>query len=151
MVMKVNANRIKSGYSKGALIFFLVMFVLCASFIVALILIDVGVALRIIGFLFCGVFLVISLVMILDTFFDYVIVEGETMSKRFFFQKKEIPLESITKVVKTEGYYDIYVGKKKFTSLNDIDPQTPKMLFQIEKAIGSRGNPVDETQQKGDD
>ena len=142
------ANKIRSGVSKPLIIFLVVMIALCLAFIPAIIFLPSTPILQIIGYVLCGLFAVIGLIVLIDHLFDYVYVYGDTITKVIIFSKKSAKIKDISKIVHTEGYYDIFVNAKKFTSLSDRDPATTKMFFQFEKFGIDIGNITKEEKKK---
>ena len=127
------ANKIRSSYSKKFLAFLISMFVLTAGFIVLIALVEKTSGLAIVGYIMCGAFNIISIILIINTVFDYVEVDGEKIIKVVAFVKKEQLIKKITKIEHKDNFYLIYISEKLFTSLNDRDPETAKMLFHFEK------------------
>ena len=130
---EVYSNRIKSSFSKGLLIFFLVMWILTLAFFILTFFLKDELAFQIISFIFCGGFNLLAAFLLIDTLTNYVVVEGDKIEKHSFMYKKVEKISSITKVIHDQNFFTVYVKKKKFVSLNDRDPQTAKMLFQFEK------------------
>lgn len=127
------ANKIRSTYSKKLLAFLLVMFFLTAIFIVIIALVQGGSVIAIIGYVMCGFFNIVSIILICNTLFDYVEVEGNAITKVVFLSRKKEEITKIEKIIHNQNFYDVYIGGKIFVSLNDHDPATTKMLFQFEK------------------
>ena len=131
--MEVSSNRIRSSFSKGLLIFFISMWFLTALFIVLTIFLIKEKGFAIFSYIFCGVFHAIAIFLIVDTLTNYVVVEGDTITKHMFLSKKIASIKNITKIEHKENFYVLYVNRRKFVALNDRDPQTNKMLFQFER------------------
>lgn len=130
---EVHSNRIRSSFSKGLLIFFLLMWVLTLTFFILTFFLIDDLAFKIISFIFCGGFNLLAAYLLIDTLTNYVVVEDDKIIKHSFLYRKVEKISSITKVIHDQNFFTVYVHKKKFVSLNDRDPQTPKMLFQFEK------------------
>lgn len=131
---EIASNPIRSSFSKGLLIFLISMWVLTAGFAVLTYFLIKELAFAVFSYIFCGIFNVIALFLIIDTITNYVVVEGNKITKHSFLLKKTIKVKNITKIIHKDNTYYIYVDKKKFVTLNDRDPQTNKMLFQFEKS-----------------
>lgn len=130
---EVRSNRIRSSFSIGLLIFFIVMWVSTVVFIVLTIFLIKDLGFAIFSYIFCGFFNAIATFLLVDTLTNYVVVEGDSITKRLFLSKKKAKIKDITKIIHDKNFYILYVKHRKFTSLNDHDPQTDKMLFQFEK------------------
>lgn len=129
----ITSNRIRSGYSKSLLAFLIVMMALTAGFAVPLILVDFGLAFRVVGFIFTGFFFLLGAFLVLDMFFHYVVVEGDEITNVIFFKKNRAKMKNISRIDSGPGFYQIYVDGRKFCSLNSEDRQTAAMLHQFER------------------
>ena len=109
------------------------MWFLTALFIVLTIFLIKEKGFAIFSYIFCGVFHAIAIFLIVDTLTNYVVVEGDTITKHMFLSKKIASIKNITKIEHKENFYVLYVNRRKFVALNDRDPQTNKMLFQFER------------------
>ena len=133
-------NKIRSGVSKPLIIFLSVMIVVCSGIAVMVSLLPSELHMRIIGWALCGFFGIVALVILIDHLFDYVYVEKDSITKVLVFTKKSAKIREITKIRHIEGYYEIFINRKKFTTLSDRDPATTKMFFQFEKMGVDIGN-----------
>ena len=133
MSAPVPSNRIRSGFSKGLLIFLIIILVSTGGFLVPLILLDVGTAFRVIGFIFCGGFFLFASFLLIDTLFHYTVVQGDEIINVVLFSKKRAKMSDITRIEHGPGFYQIYVKDRKFCALNSDDGQTAAMLHQIER------------------
>ncbi len=127
------ANAIRTSRSKGLIIFLSVMLFTTIIFIVLIALIEKASAFAILGYIMCGVFNIIALFLLISALTDFVEVKGDIITTQTLFVRKKAQISSIQKIVHEKNFYVIYIKDKAFTSLNDRDPETQKMLFQIEK------------------
>ena len=127
------ANTIRTTRSKGLIIFLSVMFFVTAAFIVLIAIFEKGSAFGILGCIMCGIFNIISLFLLLSALTDFVEVKGNNITTQTLFVRKKAQVSAISKIVHDKNFYIIYIKDKVFTSLNDRDPETQKMLFQFEK------------------
>ena len=127
------ANSIRTSRSKGLIIFLSVMYVTTAIFIVLIALIEKASAFAIVGYIMCGIFNIVAFFLLLSAIFDFVEVKGDIIITQTLFVRKKAHVSAISKIIHDRNFYVIYVKDKQFTSLNDRDPETQKMLFQIEK------------------
>lgn len=127
------ANTIRTSRSKGLIIFLSVMFLTTAAFIVLIAIFEKGSAFGILGYIMCGIFNLISLFLLLSAITDFVEVKGNNITTQTLFVRKKAQVSHISKIVHDKNFYVIYIKDKVFTSLNDRDPETQKMLFQFEK------------------
>lgn len=140
------SNRIQTSRSKALIVFMLIIFLICLAFMVVLPFLyeRVGTIMTVLGYMLSAPFAVISLVILLDSVFNYDRIEGEEISHRFFFKVKRARVKDITFVKDDDkkGFYDIYVGNERFTSLNKGDPSTEKMLYAIERMTSPKVTPT---------
>ena len=127
------ANAIRTSRSKGLIIFLSVMLFTTIIFIVLIALIEKASAFAILGYIMCGVFNIIALFLLISALTDFVEVKGDIITTQTLFVRKKARVSSIQKIIHEKNFYVIYIKDKVFTSLNDRDPETQKMLFQIEK------------------
>ena len=127
------ANAIRTTRSKGLIIFLSVMLFTTIAFIVLIALIEKASAFAILGYIMCGAFNLIALFLLISALTDFVEVKGDIITTQTLFVRKKAQISSIQKIVHEKNFYVIYIKDKVFTSLNDRDPETQKMLFQIEK------------------
>lgn len=130
----VRSNRIRTGYSKGLLIFLGIIMATTAGFFVPLVIIEeFGLGFRILGFIFCGSFFLFALFLFLDTLFHYVYVEKDEIVNVIFFVKKKAKISEITRIESGEGYYQVYVSGHPFCALNSQEKETTSILYQFER------------------
>ena len=127
------ANAIRTTRSKGLIIFLSVMLFTTIAFIVLIALIEKASAFAILGYIMCGAFNLIALFLLISALTDFVEVKGDIITTQTLFVRKKAQISSNQKIVHEKNFYVIYIKDKAFTSLNDSDPETQKMLFQIEK------------------
>lgn len=127
------ANPIRTSRSKGLIIFLSVMLLTTIIFIVLIALIEKASAFAILGYIMCGIFNLIALFLLISALTDFVEVKGDTIVTQTMFVRKKAHVSKISKIVHEKNFYVIYVKDKVFTSLNDRDTETSKMLFQLEK------------------
>ena len=127
------ANAIRTTRSKGLIIFLSVMLFITAAFIVLIAFIEKASAFAILGYIMCGIFNVIALFLLISALTDFVEVKGDLIVTQTLFVRKKALVSNISKIVHDKNFYVIYIKDKAFTSLNDRDPVTQKMLFQFEK------------------
>ena len=127
------ANPIRTSRSKGLIIFLSVILLTTIVFIVLIALIEKASAFAILGYIMCGIFNLIALFLLISALTDFVEVKGNTITTQTMFVRKKARISSISKIVHEKNFYVIYVKDKVFTSLNDRDAETQKMLFQLGK------------------
>ena len=127
------ANPIRTSRSKGLIIFLSVILLTTIVFIVLIALIEKASAFAILGYIMCGIFNLIALFLLISALTDFVEVKGDTITTQTMFVRKKARISSISKIVHEKNFYVIYVKDKVFTSLNDRDAETQKMLFQLGK------------------
>ena len=127
------ANSIRTSRSKGLIIFLSVMLFTTIVFIVLIALIEKASAFAILGYIMCGIFNLIALFLLISALTDFVEVKCDMITTQTMFVRKKAHVSKISKIVHEKNFYVIYVKDKVFTSLNDRDSETSKMLFQLEK------------------
>ena len=90
-------NKIRSGVSKPLIIFLSVMIAVCSGIAVMVSLLPSELYMRIIGWVLCGFFGIVALVILIDHLFDYVYVEKDSITKVLVFTKKSAKIRDITK------------------------------------------------------
>ena len=127
------ANSIRTSRSRGLIIFLSVMLFTTIIFIVLIALIEKASAFAILGYIMCGIFNLIALFLLISALTDFVEIKGDMITTQTMFVRKKAHVSKISKIVHEKNFYVIYVKDKVFTSLNDRDSETSKMLFQLEK------------------
>ena len=127
------SNAIRTSRSKGLIIFLSVMLLTTIIFIVLIAIFEKASAFGILGYIMCGIFNLIALFLLISATTDFVEVKGDTITPQTLFVRKKAHVSTISKIVHEKNFYVIYVKDKVFTSLNDRDIETSKMLFQLEK------------------
>ena len=127
------ANAIRTKRSKSLIIFLSVMLLTTIIFIVLIAILEKTSGLAILGYIMCGAFNLIALFLLISALTDFVEVNGEMIITQTLFVRKKAKIVSISKITHEKNFYVIYINDKPFTSLNDRDPETSKMLFRFEK------------------
>ena len=71
------------------------------------------IVIRVIVWIMCGLFTVLGTVLLIDQLFNYVEVKDQVFIKHMFLTKHVIPFEKIKSVKSEDGFYVVYIGKKK--------------------------------------
>ncbi len=128
--------------TKGStyLIIFCLIVLLCSSGIIVLFsFLDEPLVLKIFVFVISGIFIALSFFILLVQLFDYVYVKNDCLvHQKIFFKQKingktKINVHEITKVIYNKDAYEIYVGSKKFCSLDPKDAGSKLILLYLEQ------------------
>ena len=88
---------------------------------------------RILIWVFCGIFAVASLIVLCNQLFFYIEVKDGYFIKHIFFFKKKILLKNITKIKNKDGFYDVMVNGNKFASFAGNTQQAQQIIVFLER------------------
>ena len=88
---------------------------------------------RILVWVFCGIFAVASLIVLIYQLFFYVEVRNDCFIKHFLFGKKKITLSRIDRVANNDGFYIIYKDGKKFASFVGNTKEGQEIIVFLER------------------
>ena len=89
---------------------------------------------RILIFIFCGLFTVASGIVLVYQIFYHVGVDEKYFYKYFIFGHHKIPLKRIEKITNRDGFYIIYVEGKRVSSFAGNTKEGQQMIIFLEKA-----------------
>ena len=88
---------------------------------------------KILVWVFCGIFAVASLIVLIYQIFFYVEVREGVFIKHFLFGKKSIPFNKIDKVLNNDGFYIIYSNGKKEASFVGNTKEGQEIIVFLER------------------
>lgn len=65
-------------------------------------------------YIFCGIFILLGLIMLLDQLFHYTELKGNILINQIIFVRKKIEVDKISKIIFKDEMYIVFVGKKQF-------------------------------------
>ena len=112
--MKQN-DEIRTYPSKGLILFLSGVILFAALSIVGLIFLVDNMALKIVLIIFCAIFIVLSLIVLLMEGINYLSIDEDNKQLIIhrFMIKKKIPLNEISRIENSEGFYIFSKGKKE--------------------------------------
>ena len=123
--------------SKGLIIFLLIViaFSIGAIVLTALLLLKDNLALSIILWLFCGVFLVLSLIVLLFEAINYLSLDenNKQLIIHKFLIKKKIPANEISGIENNEGFYIFHQGKKELYRIGTQVQGANTLIVKLER------------------
>ncbi len=135
--MKKRTLRTKG--SQYIIIFSLIVLLCSIGLIVLFALIDESTILKVFVYVISGIFIALSLFLLVVQLFDYVYVENDNLvHQKVLFKQKingkaKINVHEITKVIYNKDAYEIFVGSKKFCSLDPKDGGSKLILLYLEQ------------------
>ena len=88
---------------------------------------------RILVFIFCGLFVFASGFMLCNQVFFYIGVDEENLYKHVMFGKHTIPLKKIDRIVNADDFYTVYVKNKKLVSFATNTKESAEIIVFLEK------------------
>lgn len=99
---------------KGLLIFLPIVLLASAGAIVLFALTQEVSFFSILVYIFCGAFILLSLILLLDQLFHYTELSGDTLINQIIVVRKKIKVANITKIILKDEMYYVYAGSKQF-------------------------------------
>ena len=88
---------------------------------------------RILVWVFCGIFSIASLIVLVYQLFFYVEVRDNYFIKHFLFGKKKIALSNIDRVTNNDGLYIIYSNNKREASFAGNTKEGQEIIVFLER------------------
>lgn len=127
-------NRLRTYPIKSLTIFLAVAFVVSLSMVILFIFLkNEPWLIRIIIFIFCGLFTIASAIVLVYQLMFYVAVDDEYFYRYVLLTPTRIPLKKITKVNNRDGFYEIYVGDKKMASFAGNTKEGQQIIVFLER------------------
>ncbi len=130
-------NNVIRTYPIKGLVIFLIGVVICSALIAVgnYFLLQDNLALQITVYIFCGIFFILSLIVLLKEALIYLYYEDETKSlviNNFIFKKK-IPLTELSRIESKDGFYIFYKGKKELYRIGVERNGVGALMIALEK------------------
>ena len=94
---------------------------------------DEMMVIRVLVFIFCGLFVFASGFMLINQLCFYISVNDEYFVRHVFFSRYEIPLKKIEHIANKDGFYTIYVQGKKICSFATNTKESTQIIVFLEK------------------
>lgn len=88
---------------------------------------------RILIFIFCGLFTVASAIILIYQLFFYVSVDEENFYRHVMFGKHTIPLKKIERIINRDGFYEVVVKGKRITSFSTNTKEGQQIIVFLER------------------
>ena len=88
---------------------------------------------KILVWIFCGMFAIASLIVLVYQLFFYIEVTSEYFINHIFFFKKKIKLKDIQKIKNVEGFYEVYVNNRKITTFATNTKESQEIIVFLER------------------
>ena len=125
---------IKTTFSKGVVIFASICFVCSIGLILLFALTKQEFSISLTVYICCGIFSVISLILLLCQLGNNVEVTNEFLYSRILFVSKRVKISKISEIeYRKEIYYVILKNGTRFASINSFDPMAKQILFELER------------------
>ena len=107
-------NKYRTKPIKGLLIALSIVIVISSAVIVLFALTKQNIVISIMVYIFCGAFILLSLIMLIDQLFHYTELNGDTLINNIVFVRKKVKVANISKIILKDEMYLVFVGKKQF-------------------------------------
>ena len=107
-------NKYRTKPIKGLLIALSIVIAISSAVIVLFALFKQNIVISIMVYIFCGVFVLLSLIMLIDQLFHYTELNGDTLINNIVFVRKKVKVANISKIILKDEMYLVFVGKKQF-------------------------------------
>ena len=118
---------------KDLLIFLPIVIVLSAGAILLFALTKQELVFSIMVYIFCGAFILLSLIILLDQLFHYTELRGDVLINQIIFVRKKIKVEKITKIILKDEMYFIFVEQKQFCVISTRIRGANEIIVALER------------------
>ena len=118
---------------KGLLIFLPIVIVFSIGAILLFALTKQELVFSIMVYIFCGAFILLSLIILLDQLFHYTELRGDVLINQIIFVRKKIKVEKITKIILKDEMYFIFVGQKQFCVISTRIRGANEIIVALER------------------
>ena len=88
---------------------------------------------RILVWVFCGLFAIASLIVLCNQLFFFVEVNSEYFIKHIFFIKKKIKLKDIRRIKNNDGFYEVYQENRKVAVFASNTKESQEIIVFLER------------------
>ena len=118
---------------KGLLIFLPIVIVFSVGAILLFALTKQELVFSIMVYIFCGAFILLSLIILLDQLFHYTELRGDVLINQIIFVRKKIKVEKITKIILKDEMYFIFAGQKQFCVISTRIRGANEIIVALER------------------
>ena len=118
---------------KGLLIFLPIVIAFSVGAILLFALTKQELVFSIMVYIFCGAFILLSLIILLDQLFHYTELRGDFLINQIIFVRKKIKVEKITKIILKDEMYFIFVGQKQFCVISTRIRGANEIIVALER------------------
>lgn len=126
-------NRYRTKPLKGLLIFLPIVILLSTAMVLLFALTKQNIVVSIMVYIFCGAFIILSLMLLLDQLFHYTELRGDILINQIIFVRKKVMVENITKIVFKDEMYLVFVGKKQFCVISSRISGGNEIIVALER------------------
>ena len=126
-------NRYRTKPLKGLLIFLPIVILMSTAMVLLFALTKQNIVVSILVYVFCGAFIVLSLIVLLDQLFHYTELQGDILINQIIFVRKKVKVENITKIVFKDEMYLVFVGKKQFCVISSRVSGGNEIIVALER------------------
>lgn len=127
-------TRIRTYPIKGLLIFLIITFVVSLAAVIYFIIAQDDVfVVRLLVWIFCGAFTIISLIVMCDQIFNYIEVRDEKFISHKFLSKKIVDINNIQRIRNEDNVFNVYVDNQKITSFYSYSKEAQEILVYLDK------------------
>lgn len=126
-------NRYRTKPLKGLLILLPIVILLSTAMVLLFALTKQNIAVSIMVYIFCGAFIILSLILLLDQLFHYTELRGDILINQIIFVRKKVMVENITKIVFKDEMYLVFVGKKQFCVISSRISGGNEIIVALER------------------
>ena len=131
--MPADSNRYRTKPIKGLMIFLPIVILLSTAMVLLFALTKQNIVVSILVYVFCGAFIVFSLILLLDQLFHYTELQGDVLINQIIFVRKKVKVENITKIVFKDEMYLVFVGKKQFCVISSRISGGNEIIVALER------------------
>ena len=126
-------DRYRTKPIKGLLIFLPIVILFSAGAIVLFALTEQNFVFSLLVYVFCGAFVILSLILLLDQLFHYTELRGDVLINQILFIRKKVKVEKITKIILKDEMYFIFVGQKQFCVISTRIRGANEIIVALER------------------
>lgn len=120
--------------SKGVIIFSSIVLALSIGLILLFALTPQDKPIAIVVFVFCGIFSLAALILLLTQLLNYAEVNGDYFISNILFVKRKIKISKIGQIKNVKEVYFVFdKAGKKFATFNSFDPMSGQIIHYLEK------------------
>ena len=128
------SSRLRTYPIKSLTIFASVCFVVSLAMVILFAFLDKEeLVIRILIFVFCGIFTIAAGIILIYQLFFYIAVDDDSFYRYVLFGRYKIPYSKIEKIVNKDGFYYVMVKGKKITSFSTNTKESQQIILFLER------------------